>query len=68
MLVNPDIEFHEHGWLEPMLERTDTTGARAAVVGEPGLHVERLAQNGLSEATTGQPCQSASRGGKPKPS
>jgi len=33
VLVNADIEFHELGWLDAMLERTDTTGAPAAVVG-----------------------------------
>src|SRR6185295_16196389 len=31
VLVNADIEFHEAGWLERMLARTDTTGRPAAV-------------------------------------
>jgi GT2 family glycosyltransferase len=33
VLVNADIEFHEAGWLERMLVRTDTQGRPAAVVG-----------------------------------
>jgi GT2 family glycosyltransferase len=33
VLVNADIEFHEAGWLERMLGRTDTQGRPAAVVG-----------------------------------
>ena len=33
VLVNADIEFHEAGWLEQMLARTDTQGRPAAVVG-----------------------------------
>jgi GT2 family glycosyltransferase len=33
VLVNADIEFHEAGWLERMLARTDTLGRPAAVVG-----------------------------------
>jgi GT2 family glycosyltransferase len=33
VLVNADIEFHEAGWLDRMLARTDTTGRPAAVVG-----------------------------------
>jgi GT2 family glycosyltransferase len=33
VLVNADIEFHEAGWLEHMLARTDTEGRPAAVVG-----------------------------------
>ena len=33
VLVNADIEFHEAGWLERMLARTDTQGRPAAVVG-----------------------------------
>lgn len=33
VLVNADIEFHEAGWLEAMLARTDTKGRPAAVVG-----------------------------------
>lgn len=33
VLVNADLEFTEHGWLERMLARTDTAGRPAAVVG-----------------------------------
>ena len=33
VLVNADIEFHEAGWLDRMLARTDTQGRLAAVVG-----------------------------------
>jgi GT2 family glycosyltransferase len=33
VLVNADIEFHEAGWLDRMLARTDTQGRPAAVVG-----------------------------------
>lgn len=33
VLVNADILFTEHGWLERMLARTDTAGRPAAVVG-----------------------------------
>ena len=33
VLVNADIEFHEAGWLERMVARTDTQGRPAAVVG-----------------------------------
>lgn len=33
VLVNADIEFHEAGWLERMLVRTDTQERPAAVVG-----------------------------------
>ena len=45
MLVNADIEFHETQWLEPMLERTDTTGALAAVVGARLLYPNGLLQH-----------------------
>jgi len=45
VLVNADIEFHEHGWLEAMLERTDTTGAPAAVVGARLLYPNGLLQH-----------------------
>jgi GT2 family glycosyltransferase len=33
VLVNADVEFHEAGWLDRMVARTDTGGAPAAVVG-----------------------------------
>ena len=33
VLVNADIEFHEAGWLDRMVARTDTEGRPAAVVG-----------------------------------
>ena len=33
VLVNADIEFHEPGWLDRMVARTDTQGRPAAVVG-----------------------------------
>jgi O-antigen biosynthesis protein len=33
VLVNADIEFHEAGWLDRMVARTDTQGRPAAVVG-----------------------------------
>jgi GT2 family glycosyltransferase len=33
VLVNADIEFHEPGWLDRMVARTDTQGRHAAVVG-----------------------------------
>ena len=33
VLVNADIEFHEAGWLDRMVARTDTDGRPAAVVG-----------------------------------
>jgi GT2 family glycosyltransferase len=33
VLVNADVEFHEAGWLDRMVERTDTEGRPAAVVG-----------------------------------
>jgi GT2 family glycosyltransferase len=45
VLVNADIEFHEQRWLEPMLERTDTTGAPAAVVGARLLYPNGLLQH-----------------------
>lgn len=45
LLVNADVEFHEHGWLEPMLERTDTTGELAAVVGARLLYPNGLLQH-----------------------
>lgn len=45
LLVNADIEFHEPHWLEPMLERTDTTGALAAVVGARLLYPNGLLQH-----------------------
>jgi GT2 family glycosyltransferase len=45
VLVNADIEFHEHGWLDAMLERTDTTGELAAVVGARLLYPNGLLQH-----------------------
>ena len=33
VLVNADVEFHEAGWLDRMVARTDTKGRPAAVVG-----------------------------------
>jgi GT2 family glycosyltransferase len=33
VLINADLEFTEHGWLEHLLARTDTQGRPAAVVG-----------------------------------
>jgi GT2 family glycosyltransferase len=33
VLINADIEFTQHGWLERMLARTDVAGRPAAVVG-----------------------------------
>jgi GT2 family glycosyltransferase len=45
ILVNADIEFHEHGWLEAMLARTGTDGAPAAVVGARLLYPNGLLQH-----------------------
>lgn len=45
VLVNADIEFHRSRWLEPMLERADTTGAPAAVVGARLLYPNGLLQH-----------------------
>lgn len=45
VLVNADVEFHEPRWLEPMLARTDTTGALAAVVGARLLYPNGLLQH-----------------------
>jgi GT2 family glycosyltransferase len=45
VLVNADIEFLWAGWLELMLERTDTTGAPAAVVGARLLYPNGLLQH-----------------------
>ncbi|MGH2942567.1 MAG: glycosyltransferase family 2 protein [Solirubrobacteraceae bacterium] len=45
VLVNADIEFHQPRWLEPMLARTDTTGAPAAVVGARLLYPNGLLQH-----------------------
>ena len=45
VLVNADMEFHLPGWLEPMLARTDTTGAPAAVVGARLLYPNGLIQH-----------------------
>jgi GT2 family glycosyltransferase len=52
VLVNADIEFHRSPWLEPMLERSDTTGAPAAVVGARLLYPNGLLQHaGLQYST-----------------
>jgi GT2 family glycosyltransferase len=45
ILVNADIEFHEHGWLEAMLARTGTDGAPPAVVGARLLYPNGLLQH-----------------------
>jgi GT2 family glycosyltransferase len=45
ILVNADIEFHQHGWLEAMLERTGTDGEPAAVVGARLLYPNGLLQH-----------------------
>jgi GT2 family glycosyltransferase len=45
LLVNADIEFRRSRWLEPMLARTDTTGALAAVVGARLLYPNGLLQH-----------------------
>ena len=45
LLVNADIEFRRPQWLEPMLARTDTTGALAAVVGARLLYPNGLLQH-----------------------
>jgi O-antigen biosynthesis protein len=38
LLVNQDVQFVDGGWLEAMLERTDTEGRPAAVVGAKLLY------------------------------
>jgi GT2 family glycosyltransferase len=45
VLVNADIEFHQAGWLERMLARTDTHGRPAAVVGARLLYPNGLIQH-----------------------
>jgi len=45
VLVSPENEFHAHGWLEPMLARTGTDGAPAAVVGARLLYPNGLLQH-----------------------
>jgi GT2 family glycosyltransferase len=45
VLVNADIEFVRPRWLEPMIARTDTTGAPAAVVGARLLYPNGLIQH-----------------------
>jgi GT2 family glycosyltransferase len=45
VLVNADIEFHQTGWLETMLARTDTNGRPAAVVGARLLYPNGLLQH-----------------------
>jgi GT2 family glycosyltransferase len=45
VLVNADIEFIDHGWLDRMRERTDTHGRPAAVVGARLLYPNGLIQH-----------------------
>lgn len=45
VLVNADIEFDRPHWLEPLLERTDTQGRPAAVVGGKLLYRSGLIQH-----------------------
>ncbi len=45
VLVNADIEFQRPRWLEPMLERTDSRGEPAAVVGARLLYPNGLLQH-----------------------
>jgi GT2 family glycosyltransferase len=45
-LVNADIEFIDHGWLDRMRDRTDTLGRPAAVVGARLLYPNGLIQHG----------------------
>jgi GT2 family glycosyltransferase len=45
VLVNADIEFVDHGWLDRMRERTDTEGRPAAVVGARLLYPNGLIQH-----------------------
>lgn len=45
VLVHSDLEFNWAGWLEPMLARTDTTDALAAVVGARLLYPNGLLQH-----------------------
>jgi len=45
VLVNADIEFHEAGWLDRMVARTDTRGRPAAVVGARLLYPNGLIQH-----------------------
>jgi GT2 family glycosyltransferase len=45
VLVNADIEFHQHGWLDRMLARTDSQGRPAAVVGARLLYPQGLIQH-----------------------
>jgi GT2 family glycosyltransferase len=45
VLVNADIEFIDHGWLDLMRERTDTKGRPAAVVGARLLYPNGLIQH-----------------------
>jgi GT2 family glycosyltransferase len=45
VLVNADIEFHQHGWLERMLARTDSQRRPAAVVGARLLYPQGLIQH-----------------------
>jgi GT2 family glycosyltransferase len=45
VLVNADIEFIDHGWLDRMRERTDVQGRPAAVVGARLLYPNGLIQH-----------------------
>jgi GT2 family glycosyltransferase len=45
VLVNADIEFTDHGWLDRMRARTDTQGRPAAVVGARLLYPNGLIQH-----------------------
>jgi O-antigen biosynthesis protein len=45
LLVNADIEFIDHGWLDRMRDRTDVQGRPAAVVGARLLYPNGLIQH-----------------------
>jgi GT2 family glycosyltransferase len=45
VLVNADVEFIDHGWLDLMRERTDTEGRPTAVVGARLLYPNGLIQH-----------------------
>jgi GT2 family glycosyltransferase len=45
VLVNADVEFMDHGWLDRMRARTDTEGRPAAVVGARLLYPNGLLQH-----------------------
>ena len=46
LLVNQDVQFVDAGWLEAMVERTDSEGRPAAVVGAKLLYPNGLIQHG----------------------